>query len=228
MEVTKQMVEKTVTALRRDDVLGGKVITTAWAPKLEYAWDNGVAIGRYLAELKQGRIIGRRCRKCNRVMVPPRMFCELCWRPTDEWVHCQDTGTINTFCISHVDWAASRLDLEGGQRPFTPAVIEIDGASPGMGILHMIDGVDPWDIDFGMKVQAVWKAPKDRTGAITDILYFKPIGPVGRKGRPGARGRGRAKAAPRAKAAAKAAPRAKAKAKAKAAPPRAKAGRRAK
>ena len=52
MEVTKQMVEKTVTALKREDVLGGKVITTSWDPKLEYAWDDGVAIGRYLAELK--------------------------------------------------------------------------------------------------------------------------------------------------------------------------------
>jgi uncharacterized OB-fold protein len=206
MEVTKQMVEKTVTGLRRDDVLGGKVITAAWGPKLEYAWDNGVAIGRYLAELKNGRIVARRCRKCNRVMVPPRMFCELCWRPTDEWVYCGDTGTINTFCISHVDWAAGRLDIEGGQRPFTPAVIEIDGASPGMGILHMIEGVDPWDIEFGMKVQAVWKAPKDRTGAITDILYFKPIGPVGRRGRVAAKGKRKAKAKkaapkPRAKAA---------------------------
>ncbi len=206
MEITKQMVEKTVTGLRRDDVLGGKVITAAWGPKLEYAWDNGVAIGRYLAELKNGRIVARRCRKCNRVMVPPRMFCELCWRPTDEWVFCGDTGTINTFCISHVDWAASRLDIEGGQRPFTPAVIEIDGASPGMGILHMIEGIDPWDIEFGMKVQAVWKAPKDRTGAITDILYFKPIGPASRRTRGAAKGRGRggSRTAERAKAGAKA------------------------
>lgn len=202
MEVTKQMVEKTATALGRQDVLGGKVITTAWNPRLEYAWDNGVGIGRYLAELKNGRIIARHCHKCNRIMIPPRMFCELCFRPTDEWVYCQDTGTINTFCISHVDWAANRLDIEGGQRPFTPAVIEIDGASPGMGILHMIEGIDPWDIEFGLKVQAVWKPEAERTGAITDILYFRPIGPVRRKAAPKTRAtRSKAKAAPRTAAA---------------------------
>jgi hypothetical protein len=114
MEVTKQMVEKTVTALKREDVLGGKVITTSWDPKLEYAWDDGVAIGRYLAELKNGRIIGKHCRKCDRVMLPPRLFCELCWRPTDEWVYVQDTGTINTFCVSHVNWKA-------GRAPSTPS-----------------------------------------------------------------------------------------------------------
>lgn len=183
MEVTKQMVEKTVTALKRDDVLGGKVITTSWDPKLEYAWDDGVAIGRYLAELKNGRIIGKHCRKCDRVMLPPRLFCELCWRPTDEWIYVQDTGTINTFCISHVNWKAGRLDIEGGERPYTPAVIEIDGAAPGMGILHHIDDVDPWQIEIGMKVEAVWKPAEERQGAITDIRYFKPVQPPRKSGK---------------------------------------------
>jgi len=177
MEVTKQMVEKTVTALKREDVLGGKVITTSWDPKLEYAWDDGVAIGRYLAELKNGRIIGKHCRKCDRVMLPPRMFCELCWRPTDEWVHVQDTGTINTFCVSHVNWRAGRLDIKGGERPYTPAVIEIDGAAPGMGILHHINEIDPWQIEIGMKVKAVWKPAEERQGAITDIRHFVPVEP---------------------------------------------------
>ena len=177
MEVTKQMVEKTVTALKRDDVLGGKVITTSWDPKLEYAWDDGVAIGRYLAELKNGRIIGKHCRKCDRVMLPPRLFCELCWRPTDEWVYVQDTGTINTFCVSHVNWRAGRLDIEGGERPYTPAVIEIDGAAPGMGILHHINEIDPWQIEIGMKVKAVWKPAEERQGAITDIRHFVPVEP---------------------------------------------------
>jgi uncharacterized OB-fold protein len=169
MEVTKQMVEKTVTALKREDVLGGKVITTSWDPKLEYAWDDGVAIGRYLAELKNGRIIGKHCRKCDRVMLPPRLFCELCWRPT--------------FCVSHVNWKAGRLDIEGGERPYTPAVIEIDGAAPGMGILHHINEVDPWQIEIGMKVRAVWKPAEERQGAITDIRYFVPVQPPRKSGK---------------------------------------------
>jgi hypothetical protein len=44
-----------------------------------------------------------------------------------------------------------------------------------MGILHMLGEVGPDDVKIGMKVRAVWKKPEDRTGAITDILYFKPI-----------------------------------------------------
>ncbi|UCF05827.1 MAG: Zn-ribbon domain-containing OB-fold protein [bacterium] len=161
------------TPLRSSDIKKGNVLTTSWEPNLAYAWDDGVAIGRYLAELKNGRIIGRTCYKCNRIMIPPRMFCELCFRPSDEWVYCKDTGIVNTFSICHINWDASRRGPN--EPPLIPAVIEIDGASKGMGILHMLSEVDPDDIKVGLKVKAVWKNPGERTGSITDILYFKPL-----------------------------------------------------
>ncbi|HSG28277.1 MAG TPA: Zn-ribbon domain-containing OB-fold protein [Candidatus Krumholzibacterium sp.] len=172
------------TNLKSSDFKKGKVLTTEWQPNLQYAWDNGVAIGRYLAELKNGRIIGRACYECDRIMLPPRMFCELCFRPTDEWVYVKDTGVINTFSIAKVNWDASRRTPEEG--PLLPAVIEIDGASKGMGIMHMLGEVAPEDIKVGMKVKAVWKPAAERTGAITDILYFKPVRAV-KKAAPKAR-----------------------------------------
>lgn len=169
----EKKIEATVTPLRERDIAEDKVLSVRWVPGLRYAWDNGVAIGRYLEELKNGRIIARKCEGCRRIMIPPRMFCELCWKPSDEWVYVRDTGTINTFVVSHVDWKAGRIPK--GQRYFTPAVIEIDGASPGMGILHMIEEIEPYDIKIGMRVKAVWKPARQREGAITDIKYFKPI-----------------------------------------------------
>ncbi len=162
------------TNLKSSDFKTGKVLTVEWEPDLKYAWDDGVAIGRYLAELGNGRIIARTCYKCNRTMLPPRMFCELCFRPTDEWTFVKDTGVIETFSIAKVNWDASRRGPK--EPPLLPAVIVIDGASEGMGIMHMLGEVDPKDLKIGMKVQAVWKKPEDRTGAITDILYFKPVG----------------------------------------------------
>jgi uncharacterized OB-fold protein len=161
------------TPLKESAVKDGKVLSVSRKPKLQYAWDNGPAIGRYLAELKEGRIIARKCNKCRRIMIPPRMFCELCWRPTDEWVYVKDSGTVNTFSICNVNWDASRI--KKGEKPHLPAVIEIDGASDGMGILHVLGEVEPDKIKMGMKVKAVWKKPAEREGSITDILYFKPV-----------------------------------------------------
>jgi hypothetical protein len=169
MELKKEMLRG--TPLSEKDFKAGKVLSVSWDPDLQYEWDNGVGIGYYLASLREGVIAGCRCEKCDTITVPPRGFCEYCFTPINEYVDLKDTGTINTFSISHVDWKASRL--KKGERYHTPAIIEIDGASPGHGILHMIDGCDPEDIKIGQKVKAVWRKPEDRTGSITDILYFK-------------------------------------------------------
>ena len=166
-------IEKTATKLKLNDIQSGKVLSIHDKPMLKYAWDNGVAIGRYLAELKNGKIIGKRCNSCKRILVPPRLFCETCWRPTDEWSYVKDTGTILTFVVSHVNWDAS--PVKRGQRFHTPAVIELDSAGKDQGILHLIDEIEPYDIEIGMKVKAVWEKPENRIGSITDITYFKLI-----------------------------------------------------
>lgn len=171
------MREKTVvsggTALTEGDIRSGKVFFSEDSLDCAYAWDTGVAIGRYLSELKQGRIIAKECRRCNRVMIPPRMFCELCFVPSGNWVYVKDTGVVNTYSICHVHWDASRV--KEGEKPYLPAVIEIDGATPGMGIMHLLGEVEPEQIEIGMKVKAVWKTEDERTGSITDIKYFKPL-----------------------------------------------------
>jgi uncharacterized OB-fold protein len=173
MEITKKHLQGTATPLSSKDVATKKVLTQSFEPNLQYAWDDGIAIGRYLAALKEGYLVATHCRECRRIMLPPRMFCERCWRQTDEWIPVKDTGKVNTFAVSHVDWAATRIPKR--QRCFTPAVIEIDGASKGMGILHLIDKINPEKIFIGMGVKAVWRPKRERTGAITDIAYFKPI-----------------------------------------------------
>jgi uncharacterized OB-fold protein len=156
-------------ALDEADLERGKIFLNSYAPALRYAWDTGEAMGRYLAELKEGRLIARSCRKCERVMIPPRMFCERCFRSTDDWIYVKDTGTVNTFSLCYVSWDVRRL-----KQPEIPAVIEIDGASPGMGILHLIRKVAPRDVHVGMRVNAVWKTASKRTGRITDIAYWMP------------------------------------------------------
>ena len=82
----------------------------------------------------------------------------------------QDTGTVNTYSICYVTW-----DVQPADPPELPAVIEIDGADPGMGILHLLGEVEPDQVRIGMRVQAVWKPEAEREGAITDIRYWKPL-----------------------------------------------------
>jgi uncharacterized OB-fold protein len=157
------------TPLDTKEAKGAEFFAVTYEPKLRYAWDTGEAIGRYLEELKKGRLIARSCAECERVMIPPRMFCERCFRPTDEWVYVRDTGRILTFSLCYVTWDVRRL-----KRPHIPAVIEIDGASPGMGILHVVRNVAPRQVRVGMAVRAVWKPKSKRIGSVTDIEHWEP------------------------------------------------------
>lgn len=154
-----------------DDVKAKRYLMTLYRTELRYAWSSGVATGRFLKGLKDGQIWGRRCDRCERVMVPPRMYCERCYRPTDSWVRLRDTGKVVTYSIAYVNFDASRR-----KDPILVAVVEIDGASPLMGILHLLGEVEPDKVKIGMRVQAVWKETGERLGAITDIRYFKPGG----------------------------------------------------
>jgi uncharacterized OB-fold protein len=156
--------------LRESDFREKKILFTEWDPNAQYAWDAGVAIGRYLAELKAGRLMGVRCNQCRRTVIPPRNFCEWCFRPMDDWVPLPDTGTVNTFSLCYVTW-----DMQYLTDPQIPAVIDIDGTRPQVGIMHMLGDVDPDAVKIGMRVQAVWKPAEEREGSILDIKHFRPM-----------------------------------------------------
>jgi len=160
------------TALKGSDITEKKVLSLQWQPNLKYSWDDGVAIGRYLKGFKEGKIYATKCNTCGKTAIPPRAFCETCFKSTDEWVECQQTGKINTFSICYVNWDASRRGKD--EPPHLPAVIEVDGASEGQGMLHLLGGVDPKELKMGMKVKAVWKPENERKGCVTDIKYWQP------------------------------------------------------
>ncbi len=157
-------------SLSEQDFTDGKVLYNFDKLNGIFAWDTGVGIGSYLAALKNGVILGSRCNSCRKTVVPPRTICEWCFKPMDEFVPLKDTGVVNTFSLCYVTWDVQRI-----KEPLIPAVIDIDGASPGHGIMHMLGEVNPDDVKIGMRVQAVWKPAEERQGSITDILYFKPI-----------------------------------------------------
>ncbi len=166
------------TPLREADLTRGAVSLERWEPALSYRWDSGVAIGRFLEGLREGKILGVHCRRCARTVTPPRAFCEICFVPMDEWVELADTGTVNTFSICFITW-----DMRPLRVPQVPAVIEIDGTSPRVGFLHTLGGLRGRTVErirrevrLGLPVRAVWKPAGQRTGAITDILHFAPLG----------------------------------------------------
>ena len=156
-------------SVTEEDIERHRVLSVSYHPKAEYAWATGIAMGRFLKELKAGKVVGTKCNNRGRIVVPPRIFCEYCFCRVENWVYLPDTGVVNTFSISHIAADTTRL-----KSPIIPAVVTIDGTT-NAGLLHLIGGVKPENVRIGMSVKAVWIQPDLRKGSITDIKYFAPI-----------------------------------------------------
>lgn len=140
---------------------------------LPYNWSMGPTTTRFYEEFKNKRIMGTRCEKCNRVLIPARSFCSGCFVETTNWVQVSDEGTIRT-------WVLINFSYEGQPMapPYITGIIDLDGAD--VGLPHFVGGVELDDVEtvakkvrIGGRVKAVWK--ENREGHILDIDYFKPI-----------------------------------------------------
>jgi uncharacterized OB-fold protein len=136
---------------------------------LNYVYTYGRAGEAFFRNLKdKGKLLGARCEACDITYAPPRIYCENCFaRLENSYVELGTSGTVHTFTILN-----KNLDGSAKTRPAILAMIRLDGSDGGM--VHYLGEVDPVDVGFGMKVEAVLRPENERKGAIDDIKYFKP------------------------------------------------------
>jgi len=135
--------------------------------QINYNWSVGKAGERFFTELKDSkRIIGARCRKCSRVLVPPRIFCEECFVDDMEWVEVEPRGTLVTFGDCYFSTDGKRL-----KEPWILGIVRLNGSDGGL--IHFIGEAKAEDLKIGMPMEAIFK--EERNGNILDIKYFRPV-----------------------------------------------------
>lgn len=133
---------------------------------LEYPYHRSVGpvIGRFLAALRDRRIVGVRTGD-GRVLVPPIEYDPVTSNSISEMVDLPNTGVVTSWT-----WIAAPRRNHPLDRPFAFALIRIDGADTSM--LHAVDAGSEAAMRTGMRVRARWR--DETEGAITDILCFEP------------------------------------------------------
>jgi len=135
---------------------------------VESLYTMGIAGEKFFRTLKdKGKIIGARCEKCNYVYVPPKMYCERCFESIEKMVDVGLTGTLTSFTLVYTD-----IDGNPLPKPEMVGLIQLDGASTNL--FHRLGECAMDDLYIDLKVEAVLKPAKQRTGSINDIKYFKP------------------------------------------------------
>ncbi len=133
----------------------------------------GPAWVHFFDSFKKERIFGKRCKKCERVLIPPRNFCPRCFDDQMEWVEVSGEGEIKGWSMTNYRYFGMPTEP-----PFITGLIRLDGSDVDM--VHLIGGFDLNDMELvrrkiriGVRVKAVWA--EEKNGTIMDIRYFKPV-----------------------------------------------------
>lgn len=150
----------------KEDVLK---IKASW--NIPYTHTAGIHGTKFLKGLKDKKIIGVKCDKCRRVIVPPRPFCERCFVRLNHFVEVKDEGVVVSFTINYMKYTGLP------EPPYSIGLILLDGADTPL--IHRLGGIELSDplraekkIGIGKRVKAVWNEKREAT--INDILYFAP------------------------------------------------------
>ncbi len=136
---------------------------------LEYHYTVGVAGEEFRRELKEnGRFLASKCLKCKSTYVPARMYCPTCFVEMKERLTINKSGYVYSYTTVTRDRAGNQTHM-----PTVVALVKFDGVKGG--IVHKLDVDDPKKVAVGMKVEPVLKEPSARTGALTDMLAFRPL-----------------------------------------------------
>lgn len=155
----------------KEGLLGQKRIL-----KVGFRWSAGPYLGRLLAELRDhGTLWAARCPGCQRLLLPPRIVCAVCYSRIPEfpegWVPLSGNGTL-------LDWERvvyPQMDPETGQlkpEPYLHGTFMLD---EGPLYVHYLgpEGLKEERLREGMRVEMVMKPRRQREGKPTDIKYFR-------------------------------------------------------
>ena len=135
---------------------------------LEYHYTAGVAGEEFRRELKEtGRFLASKCPKCKNSYVPARMFCPSCFVEMKETNPLEKPGYVYSYTTVNRNRTGDSVE------PVTIALVKFEGVEGG--IVHRLEVSEPERIAFGMKVSPTLKSVNQRTGALTDIVAFRPI-----------------------------------------------------
>jgi uncharacterized OB-fold protein len=94
------------------------------------------------------------------------MFCPSCFVEIKETKTLDEPGYVYSYTTVSRNRTGELSDA------MTVALVKFDGVKGG--IVHKLEVSEPSRVTFGMKVVPILKNKEERTGALTDIIAFKP------------------------------------------------------
>ncbi|RLF21109.1 MAG: hypothetical protein DRJ68_04270 [Thermoprotei archaeon] len=116
----------------------------------------------------EGKLMAVKCKKCGKIIAPPRPVCDGCLSRDLEWVQLKGEGELVTFTIIHVPPVQF-----ASMAPYTVAVVKMDEGPKLPGIVKGV--TQPDQLKIGMRMKVVFEpAPQQQTWPQWPRYYFEP------------------------------------------------------
>ena len=104
-------------------------------------------VGEFAEHLKNGKIMGTRCRSCGTITFPPRADCEKCME--SDWEFHQYSGKAKLVTFTQVSAAPT------GFEDMVPYTIGVADLPEGGRVLAWVKDMEPKDLKIGMDMRLV-------------------------------------------------------------------------
>jgi uncharacterized OB-fold protein len=142
----------------------------------------GQFVNRFFLRMRdKAELWAIKCPKCGAIWLPPEIVCGKCKIRIEDnpknWVKMGNQGTL--LVAYHVT-GAREIDPSTGWHPagqvFNPmGFIRPDGGNEWTLLVHVLDAADMSNLKPGMKVEAIWKPRRQRTGTMQDIKFWRVV-----------------------------------------------------
>lgn len=108
------------------------VLSESWTVRYDYT--TGEVTGRFLAGIREKRLLATRCAQTAITYLPPRAYCERSFAPCDEWVEAGTEGVVEASTV------VTRGFDGGPEAPYAIAFVRLDGVDTA--IANYVRGLD--------------------------------------------------------------------------------------
>ena len=123
--------------------------------------------------LKEEKLMGSKCKKCDSLFAPPRGICTTCYSSDMEWVEMKGNGKLLAYTVIYV---GTPIMIQRGydrKNPYVSGVVELD---EGVRVDARIEGFDitnPEEIKIGTPLKVKY-LHYDEGEEKETVLAFEP------------------------------------------------------
>jgi uncharacterized OB-fold protein len=138
---------------------------------LAYRHALGTTTSAFLQGLGEGRILGRLCDSCDRVLVPARSFCDRCHAETGQWFEVGTEGVVEMFTVVHEAFRGLP------EPPYALAYVTLDGADTALpayvrGVV--LENPDEYTVQLAIGSRLRVAFASEPSGTVADY-WFEPV-----------------------------------------------------